>query len=228
MINGIGCGGGGFGWVTLQVPGSGFLVPRSWVTLQVPSARCERRTWNPRGTRNPAPAVSRTEAGTRNPEPGTCPTTPIHRLAGKAGAAARSMGARRFEDLEAWQLAVALRREVAAITDREPCCRDRRFCDQLIAATASIGANIAEGFGRYSPREFSRFLRIAKGSLAEVQHWLLDAAERGYVTGAECERLERLCGRVRGTLVGLIRYLDAAAPRRPGRGSGRARRQRQD
>ena len=85
----------------------------------------------------------------------------------------------------------------------------------------SSAANIAEGFARYSPREFSRFLRIAKGSLAEVQNYLLEAADRGYVTGAERERLERLCGRVRGTLVGLIRYLDEAARRPPSSRGGR-------
>jgi four helix bundle protein len=43
---------------------------------------------------------------------------------------------------------------------------------QMIRAADSIGANIAEGTGRGTPQDNRRFIRMARGSLYETQHWL--------------------------------------------------------
>jgi hypothetical protein len=51
----------------------------------------------------------------------------------------------------------------------------------------------------------------------------VDAADRGYVNRRDRERLEENCGRIRGTLVGLIRYLDDEAKRRRRRAGSRNR-----
>jgi four helix bundle protein len=45
--------------------------------------------------------------------------------------------------------------------------------NQLIRASSSIGANIAEGFGRYKGKEYCRFLQIALGSANETEYWLI-------------------------------------------------------
>ncbi len=50
---------------------------------------------------------------------------------------------------------------------------------QLVRAVDSIGANIAEGNGRYNYRENQRFVRIARGSLYETKYWLHRAYARG-------------------------------------------------
>jgi four helix bundle protein len=50
---------------------------------------------------------------------------------------------------------------------------------QLIRAADSIGANIAEGVGRGSFQDNRRFIRVARGSLNETNHWLRRAYQRG-------------------------------------------------
>ncbi|MBI4078993.1 MAG: four helix bundle protein [Candidatus Levybacteria bacterium] len=48
-----------------------------------------------------------------------------------------------------------------------------QFKKQYNRSSASIGANIAEGFGRYKTKEYERFLQIALGSANETDYWLL-------------------------------------------------------
>jgi four helix bundle protein len=55
----------------------------------------------------------------------------------------------------------------------------------------SISSNIAEGFGRYNPREFANFLSIASGSPSEVKSQIHLAADLGYVGGLEAQMSHR-------------------------------------
>lgn len=100
--------------------------------------------------------------------------------------------ARDFTDLVCWRLAQTLRDEVCALTETGPAARDFRFCDQIRDSSASATRNIAEGFGKFTPREFARFLRIAKGSLAETRNHLEDGRRRGYLDQQLCDRLSNL------------------------------------
>jgi len=50
---------------------------------------------------------------------------------------------------------------------------------QLVRAADSVGANIAEATGRWHPADKRRLLIIARGSLYEVEHWVLRAGARG-------------------------------------------------
>ena len=45
--------------------------------------------------------------------------------------------------------------------------------DQSLRASASVGANIAEGYGRFGTKEYARFLQMALGSANEAEYWLL-------------------------------------------------------
>jgi four helix bundle protein len=117
-----------------------------------------------------------------------------------------------------WQLADELRREVVALTARPPACHDRRFCDQLRDASDSSCSNTAEGFGRYNPAEFQRFLVLAKSSLLEVQDRLDGARHRTYLSEEAFARLHRLADRAIGANVRLQQYL-----RRVSAGRGRRR-----
>lgn len=44
--------------------------------------------------------------------------------------------------------------------------------DQLLRACFSIGANIAEGFGKYKGKEYRRFIQMSLGSARETEYWL--------------------------------------------------------
>ena len=77
-------------------------------------------------------------------------------------------GVRDFRDLVAWQLAYELKCEVYAFTSTGRVSRDFDYVNDIRSASASAPANIAEGFGRFRPLEFARFLTIAKASLVET------------------------------------------------------------
>lgn len=74
----------------------------------------------------------------------------------------------RFEKLEVWKRAVEFADLVYSLTRQFP--NEERFglTSQLRRASVSVSSNIAEGSGRISDRDFSRFLEIAYGSVMEV------------------------------------------------------------
>jgi four helix bundle protein len=93
------------------------------------------------------------------------------------------MAVRRLEDLIAYQLSEAFKREVYALVQRHPeAKRDFRFRDQLFQAASGPASHLAEGFGRRTPRDFILFLSYARGSLNEALTRLTDGVDRGHYT----------------------------------------------
>jgi len=123
----------------------------------------------------------------------------------------RDVGARTYQELEAWQLADDLRQKVIAFLERSPARNDFRFCNNLCDAVGSVCRNIAEGFARRRPRQFAPFVVIALGSLAEVSDQLLEARHRGLLSASEHAQFGYLTKRARDTSEGLLRYLERAA-----------------
>jgi four helix bundle protein len=108
------------------------------------------------------------------------------------------VGVSRIEDLVAWQLADAFKKEVYRILRSSPdALADVKYRDQLRVASASCAMNIAEGFYRFRPREFSTYLSIALASLGEAALWLRDGHDRGYFEAQACENAFRLATRCR-------------------------------
>jgi len=89
---------------------------------------------------------------------------------------------KRFEDLEIYKAALTVAKDVYELSKGFP--KDETFGmrDQIRRAVASIGANIAEGFGRYHFKDKLLFMYNARGSLYEVKHFLYLAVEVGYLT----------------------------------------------
>src|SRR5580658_11192821 len=92
------------------------------------------------------------------------------------------MGQASFETLQVYQLAERLATEVWNIATGWGMFAKDTIGKQLIRAADSIGANIAEGCGRHSHKDNKRFVRIARGSLLETQHWLRRAYRSTFLT----------------------------------------------
>jgi four helix bundle protein len=93
-------------------------------------------------------------------------------------------GFKKFEEIIAWQKARAATRPIYEITTDRSFAKDFRLRDQIRRSAVSILANIAEGQGRYSNKEFANFLNIAHGSVAETQSHLYLAMDLGYLAEA--------------------------------------------
>lgn len=85
-----------------------------------------------------------------------------------------------FRDLEVWREAMALVKRTYMLCRKLPA--DERFAlvNQMQRAAVSVAANIAEGWARDSTKEYLRHLSIARGSLAELETFLILCVELGY------------------------------------------------
>ena len=86
---------------------------------------------------------------------------------------------RNHEDLEVWQAAHALTIQLYRVTEAFPRTEVFGLTSQIRRAAASIGANLAEGCGRYGEGDLSRFVQIAMGSASELQNHLRLAKNLG-------------------------------------------------
>ena len=113
----------------------------------------------------------------------------------------------RFEELECWQEARNLTGAVYRATKNEGFKRDLRLSGQIQAASASVMANIAEGFVRRSNKEFVPFLFIGMSSAAEVQSHLYVALDQGYVDQKQFDQVYEQADKTARIISGLITYL---------------------
>ena len=118
---------------------------------------------------------------------------------------------KKFEDIDAWQRARELTREIYRVTNQGAFAKDLGLRDQVRRASVSIMSNIAEGFGRGGNREFIQFLSMAKGSVSEVQAQLYVAVDAGYLTKDQFQQLYSLSESTGNLIGGFIRYLTKSA-----------------
>jgi len=113
----------------------------------------------------------------------------------------------KFEDIEAWQKARELTRQIYAVSGEGAFSRDFGLRDQMRRAAVSIMSNIAEGFGRGGNKEFMQFLSTAKGSVSEVQAQLYVAFDAGYINQEQFQKLYSETETTARMIAGLLRYL---------------------
>ena len=88
---------------------------------------------------------------------------------------------KRIEDIQAWQKARLATRMIYELTEKGLFSKDFGLKNQIQRAAVSVMANIAEGFGRRSDKEFANFLNMAHGSVSETQSHLYVALDLGYL-----------------------------------------------
>jgi four helix bundle protein len=118
--------------------------------------------------------------------------------------------------LDCWKLANELKLGVYALIKGGDAFRDLEFRNQIRNAAASAPRNIAEGFGRYQPREMAQYLRVANGSVMETANHLQDGVDRGYFRRSDIDPLLSLARRASAATTRLIRYLQSARAPNPG------------
>jgi len=97
-----------------------------------------------------------------------------------------------FENLRVYQLSESLADEIWAIVTTWNYFEKDTVGKQLVRSADSIGANISEGAGRGSFQDNRRFIKIARGSLNETQHWLRRAFKRNLLKEQEVNRIKPL------------------------------------
>ncbi len=123
------------------------------------------------------------------------------------------MAFKTFEEINAWQNARVLVKDVYAVTRSGDFGKDYGLKDQIQRAAVSICSNIAEGFERRGNREFVNFLWIAKGSAAEVCSQLHNAKDIGYITDQQFQSLYDSAKQIGGMLFNLITVLSSTDKR---------------
>jgi four helix bundle protein len=119
-----------------------------------------------------------------------------------------------YQDLAAWQEARMLVRKVYEMTKSFPTDERYGLISQIRRCAVSVPSNIAEGYGRGSRNDYSRFLRIARGSLFEFETQLILAYDLGFVQDELKTDIQEQIDRVARPLWGLIRSVENTQPSR--------------
>ena len=111
---------------------------------------------------------------------------------------------RNHRDLQVWNKAYVLTLELYKVSRGFPKEELYGLTSQMRRAAISVGANLAEGCGRRSNAEMGRFVRIAMGSAAELDHHLLLCKDLGFLSEVVHRQFLANLTEVRKTLSALL------------------------
>jgi four helix bundle protein len=108
---------------------------------------------------------------------------------------------RSFEDLEVWKRSINVAVRLFKVLQN---CPDHGIKDQMLRSAVSVPSNVAEGAERDSRRDFVRFLRISKGSAAELRTQLHIAGAASLMNATTCAKAKSEVTEISRMLQGLI------------------------
>jgi len=114
-----------------------------------------------------------------------------------------------FTELTVWQRAHELALTIFRLTEGFPRSDQFGIVAQVRRSSASVTANIAEGFGRGTTRELPRSLQISRGELEETRYFMLLSLDLGRIKRIEFETVNALCDSVGQLINALGRTLKA-------------------
>jgi four helix bundle protein len=118
------------------------------------------------------------------------------------------MSKSQYRDLIAWQKSRALASQIYRLTQAFPRSEMFGLTQQMRRAAVSVVSNIAEGHGRFSPADITRFLVIARGSTFEIESQTVIATDLGYLNQAHSEQLLEAIIEVTRLINGLLRHYE--------------------
>jgi four helix bundle protein len=118
------------------------------------------------------------------------------------------MKTRNYRDLQVWQRAMDVARDVYAVTQKFPKSEVFGLTSQMRRSAVSVPSNIAEGHGRGSDKSFRIFLAQARGSIFELETQIQLASDFGYVQPPAAKELMEECGEISRMVNGLLSTLN--------------------
>ena len=122
------------------------------------------------------------------------------------GAGEKESIIRTFEDLDVWKVCRELRTQIATIARTFPKEEQYRLRDQLVRASRSVTANLAEGYGRFHYAETIQFARQARGSFYEIIDYLTVAQEEKLISVETFTSMREGVLRAVSLVNGFLRY----------------------
>lgn len=119
---------------------------------------------------------------------------------------------RKLEEIECWQLARKMTVGIYRVSSRSGFNSNYGLKNQLRNATLSVMNNIAEGYGRFSTKEFIRYLEIANGSCTELKSMLILISDLKYMPKEKVLVLLVETDLLQAKILALVKYLKSTLP----------------
>ena len=113
---------------------------------------------------------------------------------------------RNFRELKVWKEARILVKEIYLTTKALPDTEKYGLISQINRCSVSITANIAEGCGKYSNKDFVRFLQISLGSAYELENHLILCEDLEFIPSENITPIIKKVQRLQKQIAALIKY----------------------
>lgn len=114
---------------------------------------------------------------------------------------------KKFKNLNIWKAGIDIVTNVYKLTAHFPDEEKFGLISQMRRSAVSIPSNIAEGYGRNSDSELSRFLNISRGSSYELETQAIICYNLGYISDEQLEEMVSLLDNIQGGITNFQKLL---------------------